>query len=160
MSQKYVAVHFFTPQPNGFRFHKAAWPPHVTILPRLTLGTSLETFTAKLKESVQHIQPFKITITGPEFFGQDQTIPVLIVDPSPDILKTHTGLLKMCVGLRCTYDEPAYNGAGYRPHVSVQKNNTIEVGQTFPLDTITLVDMYPDGDITQRLVLETYTFGE
>jgi 2'-5' RNA ligase len=158
MSQKYVLVHFVDVPSAPLEFPMSEWPLHVTLLANFQTN-QLDTVRERLNKLVSDAEPFTITADGEAFFGPSQSVHVSLIRPDKNIKALHEKLLELTTELGAIFDEPMYNAAGYRPHATIQRKSRLNDGQAITLDSITLVDMFPNQDIKQRKIIETYSLG-
>jgi 2'-5' RNA ligase len=156
MSQKYVVVHFIDLQSVPFNFPMSEWPLHVTLLANFQTDRIDEAKT-QLAELAAESKPFEIRVDGEASFGPQQSVAVSLIHPDDNIKSLHNKLLELANGLGAVFDEPIYNGDGYRPHATIQQKDRLRDQQTVTLNSFTLVDMFPDQDIQRRQVIKTYT---
>lgn len=160
MSQKYVIVHFIDKSKVPSEFPSSEWPLHVTLLANFTLGMSLERLESDLRNFALREKPYDITVDGEALFGPKQNVAVSLIQPNQSIQKMHEALSSIASKLGAVFDEPAFMGEGYRPHATIQVNSRLAEKQIVALNDFTLVDMFPDGDISRRRLIETYKLGK
>lgn len=156
MSQKYVIAHFIKPIQPGYNFSSKEWPLHVTLLPNFIVGDSLEALVNNLEEVSRSITPFNIQVGGDENFGPNSEVLVSLIKPTAGILSLHSKLL--AITKFYMFDTPQYIGEGYRPHATKQANSQLVNGNHFMVDSMTLIDMYPNDDIERRKAVRTFYF--
>jgi len=154
MSQKYIVVSFLEPLENGFNFSCKEWPLHITLLPNFTIKGSLNELINKLGELASIVSAFDVEVGNNERFGPNGEVLVSLIKPNENILSLHNVLVD--VAKLYVFDTPQYIGDGYRPHATVQLNNKLIRGQIKNINSITLVDMYPNNDIERRQTIETF----
>ncbi len=158
MSQKYVIVHFVNLPTVPEEFPMSEWPLHVTLLANFRIE-QLDTFKDKLMDYTRQCKAFDITTNCEALFGPDQSVAVSLIQPDEKITMLHTVLLSLATSLGAEFDEPAFTGDGFRPHATIQHKSRLQDKQTIRLDSLTLIDMYPNADIKKRRVIETYLLG-
>ncbi len=157
MSQKYVVAHFFDDLDNGYNFSAKAWPLHITLLPLFVLNGSITELENKLGIHCAQLHPVKTSVIGHEMFGPDRNIPVSLMDPTPEVTALHNKLVDIIKG-DVIFDHPQFIGLGFRPHVSDTPAGRLNENEVQSIDSLTLVDMYPQEDIDRREILRTYRF--
>lgn len=156
MSQKYVIVHFVDLARTPHEFSYTEWPPHVTLLANFTIDQPVDALVSELASYAQQTEPFEIRVEGEALFGPNQDVPVLLMQTTADIQKVHEDLADLTGVLGAKYDDPQYMRVGYRPHMTIKAKTQTGVQQAMTLDSLTLIDMYPDGDITRRRVIKSF----
>lgn len=155
MSQKYVIVHFIEKSKVTKEFPSSEWPLHITLLANFLIP-EVELLKTKLADFAKHAKPLAITASGEALFGPNKDVHVSLIEPDKSILELHDGLLSTAMELGAVFDEPNFNGAGYRPHATIQIKSRLLDKQMVNLDNFSLVDMYPNKDINRRKIIETY----
>ncbi|HYG83474.1 MAG TPA: 2'-5' RNA ligase family protein [Verrucomicrobiae bacterium] len=158
MSQKYVIAHFFEPQPEGYNFASAAWPPHVTILSNFATDWQVEKIIRTIETLAKQTAPFEIQTAGEAWFGPKQNVHVRLVEPSEPIIALHLQLLAIAEDNSFRLDAPHYLGEGYRPHISLHGTTNFPAGWRHHVANLTLVDMFPKGDISRREIIKSFSF--
>ena len=157
MSQKYVIVHFIKPVEPKYSFSHKKWPLHITLVPNFVISDSIEELTNNLDEVSHSIKPFGIQRGDDENFGPNGEVLVSLIKSEADILSLHSKLLAITKSYE--FDTPQYIGEGYRPHATKQTDNQLIYGESYLVNSITLVDMYPNNDIERREVVKTFFFN-
>lgn len=134
------------------------WPLHVTLSPRFAVDIDQKHFLTDLSNLISKQNPVKTIVKKDASFGRDSQIHVSLLDLTPQLFKLHNDLLDLLESYGAVFDEPNYSRSGYKPHVTVQKSGRVFEGDIITIDSLTLVDMFPERDIKQRKILETYRF--
>lgn len=156
MSQKYVIAHFIKPVEPNYNFSCKEWPLHVTLLPNFIVSDTLDELINNLDELSHSATSFNIQVGEDANFGPNGEVLVSIIKPGVDILSLHGELLAITKSY--TFDTPQYIGQGYRPHATKQVSDQLVSGKTYLVDSMTLVDMYPNNDIERREIIKTFHF--
>ncbi|MEI8188034.1 MAG: 2'-5' RNA ligase family protein [Candidatus Saccharibacteria bacterium] len=154
MSQKYVIAYFIKPVEPKYNFSCKEWPLHVTLLPNFVVSDSLDELIDKVNEISHSMSPFSIQVGDDENFGPNGEVLVSLIIPKADILSLHSKLLAITKSYE--FDTPQYIGKGYRPHATKQVINQLISGDSYLLDSMTLVDMFPNNDIERREIIKTF----
>src|SRR5215213_4056683 len=154
-SQKYVVVHFFDNQIDGFNFPSSEWPLHITLLSNFSLKWPREALVKKLDEIARSSEPFGVTTAGDDMFGADHTVPVTLIKPDESLMALHNKLNDMATDALAYFDSPQYLGKAYRPHATVQRGFKLDKKAMYGVGNFSLVDMFPKGDISRREVIKT-----
>ncbi|HMS23932.1 MAG TPA: 2'-5' RNA ligase family protein [Candidatus Saccharibacteria bacterium] len=156
--QKYVLIHNLKPIVKNTQFSMYDWPLHLTLSPRFAVDIEQKGFDADLSNLITKQKPFKTTVKNDEYFGLESKIHVSLLDLTPQLFELHNELLDLLESYGAVFDEPNYSRSGYIPHVTVQKSGRVFEGDIIKINSLSLVDMFPDGDIKQRKVLKNYKF--
>jgi 2'-5' RNA ligase len=156
MSQKYVIAHFIKPVEPKYNFSCKEWPLHVTLLPNFVVSNSLDELTKNLNDISYSIRPFSIQVGDDENFGPNGEVLVSLIKPDANILSLHSKLITITKSYE--FDTPQYIGKGYRPHATKQLNNELVNDKNYLVESMTLVDMFPNNDIERREVIKNFYF--
>jgi hypothetical protein len=159
MSQKYTVVHFFENQTQGLNFPAKEWPLHSTLLDIFTLHQPLYVLQAELQSIARTTEPFNIEATGETMFGTNHDIAVTLLAKDPALLELHEKLSALTEAASLTFDHPEFVGTGFIPHASIQSSGKLIIGKSYRISHISLVDMYPDENISRRAIMSTYYFS-
>ncbi len=133
------------------------WPLHVTLSPRFAVDIKQPNLVTDLKNLLAKKKPIKTIVKKDEKFGQDHHILVSLLELTSKLLELHNEVLDLLESYGAIFDEPNFSRSGYRPHITVQKSGRVNRGDTIMINNLTLVDMYPEQNIKQRKILETYS---
>lgn len=156
MSQKYVIAHFIEPVEQKFNFSCKKWSLHTTLLPNFVISDSLDELMTKLSRVSESTKPFNIKVGDDAKFGPSGEVLVSLIEPESAILSLHYKLLSITEHYK--FDTPHYIGDGYRPHITKQANKKLIRGKSYSLNSITLVDMFPNNDIQRREIIKNFYF--
>ncbi len=145
---RFVVVLPLIPLAIGDRFLTRDWPLHITIVPVFTADATLEHVADAL-----YGQRLTVTGGGEERFGRGNSVRVTVIEPTPNILSLHRGLLQNLAPLHPVFDEPDFTGDGFRPHVTRRAFGGVERGAVLELDQLAVVDMTPGQPDRMRRVL-------
>jgi 2'-5' RNA ligase len=145
---------FLEPQAEGGEFAASAIPLHVTLLGNFRIDGELPDVVRAIRASAG-LPPVEAVTAEPARFGAAADIPVTLVKPTAELHALHEALLDAVQGLGAIVDEPQYTGAGFRPHITWASGEPVESEQRYPLRTLSVVDLAPDGNDHQRRVIAT-----
>ncbi|MHA7986380.1 2'-5' RNA ligase family protein [Rathayibacter sp. CAU 1779] len=157
--RRLVVVAPLTPLHTGDGFTADAWPLHVTLVP--PFGTPLDPpALSRIIETACHgIEPLSVGILGEESFGHRRNVPVVTLDPSPELLRLHVALLDaLAPWIRPPFDTRHVRN-GYRPHVTTRRASGPRPESIVTLRTVVTVDQHPNGDRCRRRIESVTTLG-
>lgn len=156
LSQKWCIVSLLQEVAVGTQFDWRDWPLHTTLAPTFAIDHDaawLSMFLDKFKDmGPLHTKAIKELSWKAESL---RTIRVTQLDNVPSLQGLHDVIITELLESGAVFNEPQYIGPHYLPHVTVQKGASVEVGRDVIIDSISLVDMFPDGDGLQRKVIKT-----
>jgi 2'-5' RNA ligase len=146
---------FMEPHDVGLQFSR--WLLHVTIVPWFRLNETSEVIANGLEKSLYDIEPFEAKVVGQEMFGPRKNRPAMLIEvPTPfnNIeQKVRSYLHKKRAWL---VDETTKKPRSFRPHVTVQGDKTILIGETFRIDQLYIIEQKGDfKEIAGKVLLDT-----
>jgi hypothetical protein len=157
-SQKYTVVCFFEPQDKFSKFAASDWPLHVTILDTFKTAWGLSALSKELGDVVREITPLNTLPTEKALLGETKHISVKLLKLAGPMSALHDKLMTLVDKGDLVFNSPEFVGDGFLPHATDQGDDKVDVGQEYQLNSISLVDMFPDEDYLQRRVVDTYDF--
>lgn len=158
LTQKYVIVHLVDNLPVGYKFPMSDWPLHITLADVFAIeGDSAELIIDLETEFSSH-PPIQSSVVGDEWFGEDKSVHVKLIKKTEELQQLHETILSVLSNYKATFNNPEYTHAGFKPHSTVQKNGQLDLGDTVTLDSLTLIDMFPDSNPHRRQVIGTVQF--
>lgn len=139
----------------GAGFPLRTWPLHVTVAPTFVTGADARAVAAAIAPVLAGAPAMSVTAGQDEGFGPSGRVPVTVLVPSPELSHLHEVLLEALLAVDAEFDDPAYIGHGYRPHVTVTGTARLQPGDVAQLEQAALVDMEPVGPERWRQVLWT-----
>ena len=158
--QKYCLVKLLEPLKEGDEFTAINyWPLHITLASNFMVNWETSDLFNKLTGVLSDIKPATVGAGDDEFFGGERKIQVTVIDMTPELMTLHKQIIITLKDAGAVFDEPQYNEDGYRAHATVQKAHRLNKGDSILIDEVTIVDMFPNQDITRRKILKTIKLG-
>lgn len=158
-TQKYTLVHFIKDLPIGFEYEVADWPLHVTLADTFAIDDTPSDLLTDIKSQLASTYAVVAHVTRDEWFGLDKNVHVVLLDKTSAMQNQHDAIVKILNNHGVKFNNPEYTSVGYVPHSTVQKSGQLHVGDDTIIDSVTLVDMFPDEDPYRRRVLGTVHFA-
>lgn len=149
-----VIVLPLSPLRVGDRFAVHEWPLHVTVLPPFKTDATGTEIRDAIRSVAAGRPALRMVAAGDELFGRRHDIPVTVLAQNEQLTALHDTLRTVVRQFAAQPDEPAFTGAGYRPHVTVKSHARVREGDTFMLSQLAVVDMAPRAS-AGRTVLAT-----
>lgn len=147
MSERFCVAALFAPLEAGFRFARAEWPAHVTLVSNFVVGEPAGRVVAELTDAGWSARPLAFECGERALFGARSDIPVVLM-ASTDAARLHRDL---ATGLRdvngFAADEPAHWFEGYRPHLTLRPGWDVAEGETRTATHVALVRL--DGSAAE-----------
>ena len=132
------------------------WPLHITIADVYAIDRKQQVIDDKLQKLLQSMHPVKTYATGDTTLG---TTEVTLVEKSEPLQKLHMKIVDLLIENGAEFNAPEFTGEGFLPHVTIQSSDRLHRNNAVVIDTLSLIDMYPDADWKQRRVLKTFSLG-
>ena len=158
LTQKYVLAYIINNFPNGYEYSAEDWPLHVTLADVFAIDGDPKDLINGLTKRLSSRQQVESKIVGEEWFGQDKGVHVSLLDRTEELQELHETLLKVLSNYDVKFNNPEYINEGFRPHSTIQKNERFEINDIVTLDSVTLIDMFPNEDPYRRKILSTIYF--
>jgi hypothetical protein len=152
-SQKYALVHFISPIEDGTQFHMSDWLLHTTLADVFAINRHETNIDKKLATLLAQVETVETTTMDDSILGTTQ---VILLDKTPPLMKLHTDIVSLLEENNATFNNPEFTRSGFLPHSTIQKSGRLHTGDKVIIDSISLVDMFPDNDWEQRRVLTTF----
>ncbi len=156
MAKKYLLVNIIATQEYLTSFSSKDWPLHLTLLMHFNTDRPVKYLVKGLTDCTTKHKSFEVLVENESFFGTHLDTLVSVLQLNKKIKDLHTDLMRVANKLGVTYDEPNKVGAGFRPHVSVQRGEKLSIGKTITVDNVTLVEVIkvPEGKLIN--VIQTF----
>lgn len=154
-SQKWTIASFFEHLSDGYVFHRSEVPLHATLAGVFAIDVTGDKIANLLKTHLQDVPAFHI-VGGEETQWGD--VKVRIINKSIHLNALFNGIQKMLLSHGATFNEPEYIGEGFTPHVTKQKSGWLQNGESRIVNSVSVVDMFPDGDYEKRRITATVGF--
>lgn len=152
-SQKYVLAHFIDPAETGTLFPMSDWPVHVTLADVFAVDRHGKSIDEKLASLFAKTPAVETVALKDDILG---TTPVILLDKTSRLVNLHTAIVSLLRENGATFNTPEFTMEGFLPHSTIQKSGRIHAGDAVMVDSVSLVDMFPGSDWTQRRVLTTF----
>lgn len=159
-TQKYTIGHFMDGLPEVYEYSMEDWPPHITLADVFSVDGDSSNLIENLREKLSTVKPVQTKIICEDWFGDHKSIHVRLLDKTTDFQRLHDEIVDVLKNLGCKFNNPEFTEDGFKPHLTVQKDGKLEIGDNLTIDTITLIDMFPNDDFKKRKVLGTIKFDE
>lgn len=156
-SQKYCLVHFIRSPQNGAEFHMANWPLHITLADVFAIDLEQSGVVIKLETLCNGLPSIVVTAESESALGET---PVVLFSESHDLLQLHTEVVSLLEANSAIFNNPGFTKSGFIGHSTIQSKHRLSVGENITIDSLSLIDMFPNGDWRQRKVLATFQLAQ
>lgn len=145
-------VHFIPSVPSGTLFPMSEWPLHITIADVFAINRQATNINTQLATLLQNTTPAKTQAISDGVLGDT---PVVLLASTTSLLTLHTAIVDLLEENGGVFNTPHFTKDGFIPHSTIQKDKRLHIGDALIIDSLTLVDMFPDNDWRQRRVIAT-----
>lgn len=151
-SQKYALVSFFESIEIITEFAMTDWPPHITLADvfAIELDTGIE---QKLEAMLADQPPITLSAIGDSVLGMTK---VVFIEKNDGLQKLHDKIIDLLELHGAKFNNPEFTRSGFLPHSTIQKSGRLHEGDRVEINTISLIDMFPDTNWQQRRVLRKF----
>ena len=144
----------------GDGFPLKTWPLHVTVAPTFRTETDAAAVAVAIAPAIARAPALSVTAGLDEGFGPSGKVPVTVLRACPELSGLHEQLREALGAVRAEFDDPAYIGPGYRPHVTATAVARLSPGDAARLEQAAIVDMEPVGPQRLRQVCWVAALGQ
>ncbi len=157
-TQKWTICSLLEPKPEGYEFHFANSPLHITYGGVFATSKNGQELAEELSQVAASTPAFEVEAKEEALFGPDHNIPVMRVKKSPELMEFYSKIYNWLKEIGVVYNSPEYQGKGYEPHSTKQKSGSLKPGEKRIINSVSLIDMFPSGDGTMRKITKTIDF--
>jgi len=135
-------------------------PLHLTVVTKVAVPRDRSAAVAvAVRDIAATIAPFSVVASGRAGFGHGGTVEVTTVEMSDQLCRLHFRLLNDVCRAGADPVQPAYNGDGYRPHVSnTRDGQLLSPGEQLVATTLAILDCtLPTRQLTDMVMLSGAT---
>lgn len=154
-SQKYTLAAFIEPVTANLEFNMNDWPLHVTLADVFAAEIN-DTLETGLRNLLANIQPVSAEVGDDTILGITK---VALIKNSEPLQNLHEAIVSLLQGHGATFNTPEFNYGGFLPHVTIQTNGRVVPGEIIRIASVSLIDMFPNGDWKNRSVMATFELG-
>lgn len=157
LSQKWAVASFFSELPEGYEFAQKDTPLHATLAGVFAHPAKGDEIANTIQESIDGAQSFKVSGDVEEQWGEGLVVCKLV--HSEQFIRLLSSIQNGLLAQGAVFNEPQYLGAGFTPHVTVQQAEKLMPGSMALVHSVSLVDMFPDGDGYRRRIHKVIKLG-
>lgn len=132
------------------------WPLHITLADVFAINRQSSHIDELLSSKFSHHPSVKTTAIQDSILG---TTHVVLLDKTPELLSLHTEVIVLLEENGAIFNTPEFNKAGFIPHSTIQQSERLNSGDEIEINSLSLIDMYPDNDWQERKILSTFSFS-
>lgn len=154
-TQKWAIISLLEEKEEGHRFNHTDTPLHVTLAGVFAVELSGNLLAESMSDAMRGQPSIEVTAERRALFGPGKDISVTALCISDEVMQLHDRVYSWLGELGVVYNSPEYQGKGFLPHVTDQKSSILNVGDTCLLQSVSLIDLFPDGNGYERRIVST-----
>ena len=147
------------PASEGHVFDWKQWPLHTTLAGVFAADWDAHDLESQIEHIANTQSPIEVAATTETFWGTEGEYHVMLLEKTPDILELHMKIHTLLHKCGAALNDPEYAGDGFVPHSTMQQHAHLQKGEKALLTSLSIIDMFPDGDGYKRKVVRTLQFG-
>lgn len=152
-SQKYTIIAPLEAIEVGQVFTSHEWPLHVTIADTFAVDMEKSDIIRSITKMVKQGHAFHVKGEKDAYFGRESEVHVVLLANSKLLSGLHNSLIDILDDSQTVFNDPQYTRSGFLPHVTVQKERFLGIGEDAQITQLALIDMFPNEDPYMRKVL-------
>ena len=97
-----------------------------------------------------------LSATGDSVLG---TTEVVLIEKNDGLQKLHDQIVDLLELHGAKFNTPEFTRSGFLPHSTIQKSGRLSEGDKIEINTLFLIDMFPNKNWQQRRVLRKFKLG-
>lgn len=154
-TQKWAIIALLENAEEGSEFYYTDFPMHLTLAGVFAVDKSAKQLANELANVLAGQQQIEIEADEKAMFGPNKDIEVMKVKKDPDLMQLYQLIYEWLQDSGVRYNSPEYQGEGYAPHSTFQKTGSLSQGEKRMLQSVSLIDLYPNRDGYQRKIFKT-----
>lgn len=154
-TQKWAIISLLEDANEGAEFHYTEFPLHITLAGVFAIDKKEHELIDDLTTLLTNVREFQVIADENDYFGPNKDIAVTKIQQTPDLIDLHEYIHEWLVHAGARFNAPHYQGAGYAPHATFQKSGRLMPGEARTLSSVSLIDLFPDGNGYQRKITKT-----
>ncbi len=157
-SQKYTVAKLLEPMNEGDEYTVPDWPLHVTLADVFAIDWSEEELITNYTNEFSKYRSVRTSADNDDWFGKNKQVQVTLLTMNKDLINLHTNVINFLKKGNVRFNAPHVTEKGFKAHATVQSNMRLNKGDTVTIDSLTIIDMFPNNDAYRRKVLKTVQF--
>lgn len=154
-TQKWAIIALLDEIQEGTVFHFSEFPLHITLAGVFDIDQSGDQLAKQLADILHGQESFIVKATTKDMFGPNKNVPVIRIEETEELMALYQRIYSWLSEAGASYLEPQYQGSGYLPHSTIQKSGKLYKGDRRSIQSVSLIDLYPNNDGHQRKIFKT-----
>ncbi|OGL30528.1 hypothetical protein A3F37_01500 [Candidatus Saccharibacteria bacterium RIFCSPHIGHO2_12_FULL_41_12] len=154
-TQKWAIIVLFENVTEGFRFYYTSSPLHLTLAGVFKIDHDGVWMSNQLASLLSDQSRFLIVAHKKAMFDKNKEVAVMKIKKTDELMELYQKIYNWLEKSEAIYNEPQYQGEGYLPHSTFQKSGKLQAGQKVWVKSVSIIDLFPDGDGYQRKIFKT-----
>lgn len=157
-TQKWALATLLEPVEEGAEFFYKDFPLHITLAGVFATNCDGETLAKQLTDLLVDQKPLEAKTDAEDRFGPNREVVAMKLRKTLELMNLYNDLHSMLLRTGAVFNEPQYEGNGYIPHSTFQKHAFLNVGDSAIIDSVSIIDLFPNSDGYQRKIFKTIKF--
>lgn len=155
LTQKWAIVALLEDVVEGADFYYTDFPLHITLAGVFKIEHDGAWLASELSKLLSDQEAVSVTVGERDMFGPNKDIAVMRIMQTPELMSFYTKIHDWLIKAGAVYNEPQYQGTGYLAHSTFQKSGSLREGETRLIKSISIIDLFPNGDGYRRKIYKT-----
>lgn len=157
-TQKWTLAALFDPLDDGTQYHMSEWPLHTTLADVFAVDFTRTPLLQELEILIANIPSLTVRpLRNAQLGDPDSPVDVTLLEPTSELTSLHTNIIDLLEKHGAIFNTPEYTRKGFLPHVTVRSKQFLKPDTELHIKSISLIDLFPNGDWRQRKVVRTFT---
>jgi len=159
LTQKWAVIAPLEKVTDGDIFYYTDFPLHITLAGVFAVDLEGAELAQALADSLRDQHAIRVTSHQKDWFGPNKDVGVMKIIMSQNLMNLYNTIHNGLLSLGAVFNEPQYEGEGYLAHATDQKSAVLKPQEHVVIDSIALVDLFPNNDGYQRKIFKTITLS-
>lgn len=153
--QKWAIVALLEDIKDGAVFHYTEFPLHITLAGVFAIDKNGLWLAEGLTNLLTEQKMFEVHTDKKDAFGPNKDVAVMKIVKTQELIGLYNMIHEWLLESGAIYHEPEYQGNNYLPHSTFQKSSLLNENETREIKSVSIIDLFPNGDGYQRKVFKT-----
>lgn len=145
--------------PAGSEISPIHQPLHLTHVDSFEIEGEISAFIARLRDYLDGQKAISVKIVSDELLGPNKDIPVVMLERSKELMELHSKLMLFFEQEHAKLKRPHFHGKYFKPHVTANSENRLQVGDTVVIDSISIAGTVNDSPDANSRILAIILFS-
>jgi 2'-5' RNA ligase len=157
-TQKWAIIALLEDVRDGATFYYTDFPLHITLAGVFAINKDGSWLAEGLSDLLTGQKRFEVQADKKDMFGPHKDVAVMKIAKTPELTSLYSKIHQWLLESGARYNEPQYQGSNYLPHSTFQKSGLLHEDETRQIKSVSIIDLFPNGDGHQRKICKTIKF--